>query len=142
VHVEDLARICVEAASADGDLVIDAAGPEQMRFSELVAMVRAAVGAHTPVLSLPPALMTAAARALGVVVRDVVLTPEEITGLMAGLLVSHDPPLGQIAFSHWLDDHGTSLGSSYANELERHFARRPPARSAGARSAAARSRPG
>jgi uncharacterized protein YbjT (DUF2867 family) len=142
VHVDDLARICVEAASADGDLVIDAAGPEQMRFSELVAMVRAAVGAHTPVLSLPPALMTAAARALGVVVRDVVLTPEEITGLMAGLLVSHDPPLGQIAFSHWLDDHGTSLGSSYANELERHFARRPPARSAGARSAAAQSRRG
>ena len=31
--------------------------------------------------------------------RDVVLTRDEISGLMAGLLVSHAPPLGRIAFS-------------------------------------------
>jgi hypothetical protein len=55
-------------------------------------------------------------------VRDVVLTPEEIKGLMAGLLVSYDPPLGQISFSSWLDEHKTSVGRSYANELDRHFA--------------------
>jgi NADH dehydrogenase len=65
--------------------------------------------------------MAAAARALGLFVRDVVLTPDEIRGLMAGLLVSHDPPLGRIAFSQWLDEHRTSVGRSYANELHRHF---------------------
>ncbi|MGI8714882.1 MAG: SDR family oxidoreductase [Solirubrobacteraceae bacterium] len=121
VHVDDLARICIDAAGASQDLVIDAAGPELMRFSELVTRVRVAVGAHAPVIALPPGLMSVAARALGLLVGDVVLTPDEITGLMAGLLVSHHPPRGQIAFSEWLAEHGTSLGSSYANELQRHF---------------------
>lgn len=65
--------------------------------------------------------MAAAART-GLRVRDVVLTPEEIRGLMAGLLVSQDPPLGRIAFSDWLGEHKSTVGRSYANELERHFA--------------------
>jgi len=55
-------------------------------------------------------------------VRDVVLTAEEIDGLMAGLLVSHAPALGQISLTRWLEDTGPSIGSSYANELQRHFA--------------------
>jgi uncharacterized protein YbjT (DUF2867 family) len=122
VHVDDLARICVEAAEVDDDLVMDAAGPERMQFAELIALVRAAVGNHGPVIPLPPVIMTAAARALGLLVGDVVLTPDEITGLTDGLLVSHDPPRGEIAFSYWLDQHATSIGSCYANELQRHFA--------------------
>jgi NADH dehydrogenase len=122
VHVEDLARICVDAARSAGDVVVDAAGPETMPFADLVALVRDAVGAHSPIVHAPPSLMAAAARGLGLFVRDVVLTPDEISGLMAGLLVSHDPPLGQIAFSDWLDEHKASVGRSYANELDRHFA--------------------
>jgi len=121
VHVEDLARICVNAGSADGDSVIDAAGPETMRFRDLVNLVRTAVNANAPILHIPPAIMEVAARALGLLVRDVVLTGDEIRGLMAGLLVSHAPPLGRIAFSQWLNEHSTSVGRSYANELQRHF---------------------
>jgi uncharacterized protein YbjT (DUF2867 family) len=121
VHVDDLARICVEAARVDDDLVIDAAGPEQMPFAKLVALIQTAVDNHSPVIPLPPVLMAAAARAVGLLVGDVVLTPDEITGLTAGLLVSHDPPRGHIAFSHWLDQQAISIGSSYANELRRHF---------------------
>jgi uncharacterized protein YbjT (DUF2867 family) len=121
VHVDDLARICIDAARPEGDVVIDAAGPETMPFCDLVALVRSAVNARSPIIHIPPSLMAAAARALGLFVRDVVLTPDEIRGLMAGLLVSHDPPLGRIAFSHWLDENRTSVGRSYANELHRHF---------------------
>jgi len=125
VHVDDLARICIQAAESEDDLVLDAAGPEQMPFADLVALVRAATDSHGPVIPLPPVVMTAAARVLGLLLGDVVLTPDEITGLMDGLLVSHDPPRGEIAFSHWLDQHALSVGSSYANELHRHFAARP-----------------
>jgi nucleoside-diphosphate-sugar epimerase len=122
VHVEDLARICVEAAGDLADTVIDAAGPETMRFNDLVALVRSTVDTRSPIVHVPPPLMSAAARALGLLVRDVVLTGDEIKGLMAGLLVSHDPPLGQIAFSRWLREHATTVGRTYANELDRHFA--------------------
>ena len=66
--------------------------------------------------------MAAAARALGLLLGDVVITGDEIRGLMAGLLVSREPPLGQIAFSQWLNEHATSVGRAYANELQRHFA--------------------
>ena len=122
VHVEDLARICTDAARAGGDLVIDAAGPETMAFDEVVALIRRAVAARALVVHVPAPVMGLASRALGLLVRDVVLTPDEIEGLMAGLLVSHEPPLGRIAFSEWLDDHRESVGRHYANELQRHFA--------------------
>jgi len=125
VHVEDLARICVQAAQSRDDLVLDAAGPERMAFAELVALVQAAIGSRGPVIPLPPAMMAAAARVLGLLVGDVVLTSDEITGLMNGLLVSHAPPRGQIRFSHWLRQYAATIGGTYANELQRHFAVRP-----------------
>lgn len=121
VHVSDLARICTEAGNATGDVVIDAAGPETMPFRDLVALVRAAVDTSSPIVHIPPPVMAIAARALGLLVGDVVLTADEIRGLMAGLLISHEPPRGRIAFSQWLNEHAASVGRSYANELQRHF---------------------
>jgi nucleoside-diphosphate-sugar epimerase len=130
VHIDDLARICIDTARIDGDRVVDAAGPETLAFRELVKLVRGSVNARSPIVRLPASVMAAAARALGLLVHDVVLTPDEIKGLMAGLLVSHEPPLGTIAFSDWLDEHSASIGQSYANELDRHFARDPITRAA------------
>jgi NADH dehydrogenase len=113
----------LEAARADGNLTLDAAGPETMTFEELVLAIRRATGARAPIVHIPPRAMGAVARALGLVVRDVVLTSDEIQGLTAGLLVSHHPSRGRIAFSSWLHEHKSTLGRSYANELERHYSR-------------------
>jgi NADH dehydrogenase len=121
IHIDDLARICLQGGEADSDLILDAAGPETISFAELVNAVRLATGSRAPILQLPPIAMAAAARALGLLLGDVVLTADEIKALTAGLLVSHEPPLGQLAFTDWLTDHATSLGQTYANELQRHF---------------------
>ncbi len=121
VHIDDLARICEEAAHAEGDLIVDAAGPERMSFEGLVKAIRQAVGARCPIVHLPPRAMTAVARALGLVMGDLVLTRAEIDGLTAGLLVSNHPPLGRVGFTDWLAEHGASLGRAYAQELQRHF---------------------
>ena len=123
VHIDDLVAICLETAQSDGNAILDAAGPETMTFEELVKAIRRAIRARTPLVHLPPIAMASVARALGVVVRDVVLTPDEIKGLTAGLLVSHHPPRGRIAFSEWLAEHATSFGRSYASELQRHYSR-------------------
>ena len=56
VHVDDLARICIDAAGADGDLVFDAAGPERMPFRDFIALVRSAVNARSPIVHVPPPL--------------------------------------------------------------------------------------
>jgi nucleoside-diphosphate-sugar epimerase len=122
VHIDDVARICVEAAADDSDAIVDAAGPETLPFDRLVHAVRDAVGSRSPVLHVPPPVMAAAARALGVALGDVVLTSGEIKGLTAGLLVSRRAPLGRTAFTDWLRENSGSIGRSYANELERHFA--------------------
>jgi NADH dehydrogenase len=121
VHVADLARICHDAARDDVDTVCDAAGPERMSFDELVHGMRRALGRRAPIVHVPGTVMAAAARALGLLVGDVVLTPDEISGLTSGLLVSHEDPLGRIAFSDWLARNHDALGRSYANELKRHF---------------------
>jgi NADH dehydrogenase len=96
-----------------------------MSFESLIREVRTAVGSRAPILHLPPGVLAVVSRALGLFVRDVVLTADEINGLMAGLLTSTDPPLGRIAFSEWLARQSGSLGRTYANELKRHFS--PPA---------------
>lgn len=121
VHVDDLAHICLRAAQGSSGEVMDAAGPDTMSFDQLVRAIRTAVGRHTPILHAPHAAMTAFARALGFVVRDVVLTADEIRGLTAGLLVTHQPALGHISFIEWLNENGSTLGRAYANELDRHF---------------------
>jgi uncharacterized protein YbjT (DUF2867 family) len=121
IHVDDHARICLQAAHGRSHVIMDAAGPDTMSFEQLVRAIRDAVGRRTPILHAPPAAMAALARGLGLIVRDVVLTADEIRGLTAGLLVSHRPALGSISFTEWLNEHGPTLGDAYANELDRHF---------------------
>src|SRR2546428_13912368 len=99
------------------------AGRAPLSFSRLVRAIRDAVGRHPRILHAPPAAMAALARALGLVVRDVVLTADEIRGLTSGLLVSHQPALGHTSFIEWLNENGSTLGAAYANELDRHFRR-------------------
>jgi NADH dehydrogenase len=121
VHVDDLARICVRAAHSASDEIIDAAGPDTMPFEDLVRAIRHVLRKNTPILHASPAAMAVLARALGLVVRDVVLTADEIRGLTAGLLVSDRPALGRISFLEWLNESGSALGRTYLNELDRHF---------------------
>ncbi len=122
VHIDDLTDICLNAADSPADVIVDAAGPETLPFIELVHAIRDATGSRSPVLRVPSPVISTAARLLGLVLRDVVLTPQEIEGLTSGLLVSRAPALGRIAFTDWLADHSQSLGRAYANELQRHYA--------------------
>lgn len=54
-------------------------------------------------------------------VRDVVLTRDEVEGLMANLLVSGAEPTGHTRLSSWLKNNKDSLGATYASELSRHY---------------------
>jgi len=121
IHVADLAALAADAGRRSDNLVMDAVGPEIFPYDQLVRTVAAAVGRRSRLLHLPPAMVGLAAWGLGVLVRDVVLTREEIRGLMAGLLVSSQPPTGSVRLSDWLRENAGSVGTSYANELARHY---------------------
>ena len=123
VMVEDVARIVVEAAATPGDLVVDAVGPDIFTYEELVRLIAAEVDGRARIVHLPRAAVLAGAALLGPLVGDIVLTAEELDGLMASFLVSADPPTGILRIRDWLRANRTDVGRTYANELRRHFAR-------------------
>ena len=71
--------------------------------------------------SVPPRLALLAAQIISLFVGDVVLTPEEVKGLMGNLLVSKDSPRGKTAFRDWLEANRHTVGSKYASEIQRHY---------------------
>jgi uncharacterized protein YbjT (DUF2867 family) len=119
IFVDDLARLAVDEASSSKNVVRDAIGPETFTYRELVAVVAKAIGRERPVLSIPSGLGVALGRLVGMVVGDVVVTSEEVAGLMRNLLVTSSPPAGQTALSEWAAQHGETLGRRYSSELAR-----------------------
>lgn len=127
VFVDDLADLAVSCSAGNENLALDAVGPEVFAYEELVESIRRAVGSHCRVLHLSPRLALVIGKAMGWVLGDVVITQEEIGGLMAGLLVSDAPATCPTRLSDWLSANHDELGRCYASELRRHFARPPQA---------------
>jgi len=121
IHVDDFARLAVDQGALGEDVTIDAVGPEAYAYDELVRLLAKAVDRPARLVHMPPALVLLASKLLGPIVGDVVLTRQEIDGLMADLLVSEDKPTGTTRLSAWLATHGDTLGRSWANELKRHY---------------------
>ncbi len=123
VYVEDLARLAIAAANSNENLILDAIGPERFTFNELVNLIATNVHSRAKILHLPPYLTLMFARLLKVIVKDVVLTRDELAGLMAGLLISDQPPSAQTSYRQWLAKNVDHYGVSYASELKRHYQR-------------------
>ncbi|MCP5109492.1 MAG: NAD(P)H-binding protein [bacterium] len=121
IYVEDLADLAVAAGRRETSDVIDAVGPETFTFTELVHTIAQAIGNSARIIQVPPLIALACSRAIGLVLRDVVLTHDELRGLMAGLLVSPHPPTGTTRLSSWLRENAATVGSHYASELGRHY---------------------
>jgi uncharacterized protein YbjT (DUF2867 family) len=116
VSAEDVAAIAVTATGT-----VDAAGPEEYSFGELVRLVGAAIGCRRRLVHAPPRLALALGAVVGAARRDVVLTRDELAGLQASLLVSAEPPRGRDSFREWLERNGPTLGRAYVSELARNF---------------------
>jgi NADH dehydrogenase len=87
----------------------------------MVTVIRAAIGSRAIVISVPGALGSPLSSALGVMLRDVLLTREEYRAMADGLADSDAPSTGEVAFTDWVARHGADLGRTYANELDLHF---------------------
>jgi uncharacterized protein YbjT (DUF2867 family) len=123
IHVGDLADLAVAQGRLQEDVVVNAIGPETFTYAGLVTAIGAAIGRKRPLLRVQPALGYAMCRLISWMVRDTVITPEEIRGLMAGLLHVESPPAGTTRLTDWMRDHGTELGRRYASELGRRLKR-------------------
>jgi uncharacterized protein YbjT (DUF2867 family) len=121
VHVDDVAALAVEGVYRSDNYIIDAVGPDIFTFKEMVQLIGKKIGAERPLISVPPRLALLAAQFISLFVRDVVLTPEEVDGLMAGLLVSREPPRGKTRLADWLEANKSKVGARYASEIKKHY---------------------
>src|ERR1700730_2667170 len=122
IFAADLAEIAVDAAARDDRrAILDAVGPEIFTFDELVRMLASAVRRKPRIVHVDPWIALAFTQMLGLLVRDVTLTRDEIRGLMANLLVTDSPPNAATRFSEWLASNVDKIGIAYASELARHF---------------------
>lgn len=119
IHVDDLAQLAVAQGAGAANAVVDAVGPESFSYRELASVIGRAIGHPRPVVSLPPWLGYAIGKAVGLAMRDVVVTREEIEGLMAGLLHVDSKTTGATSFTEWAHAHRATLGRRYASELAR-----------------------
>lgn len=121
IFVEDLADIAVHEGHNTDDRILDAVGPQTFSFEGLLRQIAHAVGANPRFLHMSPSAALRMLRLVGAALGDVILTAEEIDGLMANLLVSKCPPAGRTRFSAWLAQNAGALGRRYSSELQRHY---------------------
>jgi len=119
IYVDDLARLAVEMGRSREDRVIDAIGPETFTYRELVERIGRIIGKQRPMMSIPPAVGYLASVLVGKLVGDVIVTRDEIRGLMSGLLYVESPPAGNTKLTDWATENAASLGFRYASELAR-----------------------
>lgn len=122
MHVDDLADLAVEQGERREDVVIDAVGPERFTYRGLVEEIGRIIGVRRRIVRVSPGIGHVVARMLGPVVGDVIITREEIEGLMRGLLASEAPP-GKTRLTEWARAHRDELGTRYASEVGRRVKR-------------------
>ena len=120
VFVDDLATLAVDAAQSGGNPVIDAVGPEVYTFHELVRLIAQVVQSRAKLVHLPPAVALLGSKLLGLMVKDVLLTRDEVDGLLSNLLVTTSPGTAPTKLSDWLCENASRVGTRYASELSRH----------------------
>ena len=121
IYAEDLAAQAVAVGSGSENSVADAAGPETFSFEELLRFLASAVGARVRLAHTPASLGFALTRLVGLLLRDVVLSRDEVDGLMAGLLTSAEPTTGTTRLADWLNANSDGLGRRYVSERRRNY---------------------
>jgi len=119
IYVDDLAELAVQYGNSQENVIIDCIGPETFTFKELVQDLSRIIGVNRKIISIPPNLGYFAALILGKLVNDVIITRDEIEGLMKNLLYVDSPPVGKTKLTEWASQNAEMLGRRYTSELSR-----------------------
>ncbi len=119
IYVDDLAALAVEQGMKRDDGIINAIGPETFTYRGLVEIIGNIIGKRKPVICVPPVFVYAAGLIVGKFMGDVMITRDEIKGLMADLLYVDSTPTGKTKLTEWVRLHAERLGLRYTSELAR-----------------------
>jgi uncharacterized protein YbjT (DUF2867 family) len=120
IYVDDLASLALDLGGLQTNEEVDAVGPETFQYRDLVTTIGQIIGTPRSIVSIPPWLGLAVGRVVGWVLGDVLLTRDEIAGLMADLLnVPSARPRGTTRLTDWARENANTLGRVYLSELAR-----------------------
>lgn len=121
IYVEDMADLVVQAGQREDNMLIDAVGPDIFTYESLVRLVAQTLDRRVLVTHIPPNLGFFAGKLIEPFLHDVLITRDEVTGLMADLLISQQEPTGHTHLGDWLKQHVDTVGKKYASEIGRHY---------------------
>ena len=119
IYVEDLADLAVKYGAGCDNVIVNAIGPETFTYRGLVATISRLIGVRRPIISVHPLIGYWVGQLISFLVGDVMITREEIAGLMANLLCVDSPPTGTTKLTEWIRNNASTLGRSYTSELAR-----------------------
>jgi NADH dehydrogenase len=123
IYVDDLAKVAVEQGQEQTNRIIDAVGVETFTYRELVRTIGEIIGKNRPIISVSPDFGYKAGWLIGKLMGDVLITRDEISGLMQDLLATKSPSVGNTRLTVWAKEHAAILGRHYASELRRRLHR-------------------
>jgi len=123
MHVDDFAELAIECADRENDFTVDAVGPETFKYRDLVRTIGQIIGVRRAIVAVPLGFGYAVSKLINPFVGDVIITREEIEGLMRGLLFSDGTRSGSIRLTDWTREHREVLGRRYASEVGRRIKR-------------------
>jgi len=121
IFVEDLASIAIECAEKNTSETLDAIGPETFAYEEMLRIMASALNRDVKFFHIWPNVGILLGKIIGFFVNDVLLTKDELRGLMANKLTSQQTPNGKTKFTEWLKANKETIGDRYTSELDRHF---------------------
>jgi NADH dehydrogenase len=121
VFVEDLASIAVECAKKNVSETLDAIGPETFTYKEMLQIIASVLNRDVKFFHIWPNIGILLGKIIGLFVKDVLLTKDELKGLMDNKLTSQQIPNAKTKFTEWLKANRGTIGQRYTSELDRHF---------------------
>lgn len=120
IHVDDYAAaVGVDAVRATGTFVRDATGPDRLEFGELVESLLSLTGGRARVVRLPISTCAVLSRLASSVMRETILTTDELKGLSRNRLDSLADPQGRTSLHAWLSGNASAIGRRFVREPAR-----------------------
>ena len=119
IYVDDLAEIAVRQGALRENSIINAIGTESFTYRELVEKIGEIIGKKRKIIHVSPEVGYFMAYIIGKLVDDIIVTRDEIAGLMAGMLAVNASPVGQTRLTDWLRQHAETVGKRYTSEMAR-----------------------
>jgi len=121
IYIEDLVDLALNTDFKSKKLIIDAVGPEIFTYKDLVRTIASKIGKDVRFFHTKPEIALFFGNIISYFVKDVLVTKDEIYGLMHNLLTSSNPPTGKYPLTRWLSENAKTIGKRYISEIKRHY---------------------